>query len=367
MRGVGHQSEQHMSGSRQHFIPRFLMRGFSSKIRKRSYYTWVFTKDNDPYEPNILNIGLERYFYENQEYTLVDEKITEQETKFGEELERIRAIERSCTLDRKFPTEFITHLIVRAKHIRLTLQQTGETLLGIAKEELDSPNKFAKMIINLVKNRPDLIEESLHREFSNRLPTNLSKDQIDHLVKVAISYIPEILTHSHMIDGYVFFNRLFSLMADKMPDNAKDAQLRGLSKEIVPTKFVDRFKGISHWVLRFTKQHSFILGDIGPIGFYAPDNDFRPFIFAKGELSQIFLPISSSQIIVGKTNAKQDDIEVKYLNEASASLSQLYFISNKNNESERNLSKMISTKAINISSDEIINAKVKFKQMLLNE
>jgi Protein of unknown function (DUF4238) len=52
-----------MAGERQHFLPRFLLKGFASRQSRQQFYTWVFQKGKEAFETNILNVGLAKNFY----------------------------------------------------------------------------------------------------------------------------------------------------------------------------------------------------------------------------------------------------------------------------------------------------------------
>jgi len=355
-----------MAGSRQHFLPRFLIKGFSSRIHKNEYYCWVFTKDNNPYEANLQNIGLEKYFYGKSEEMEVDEIITQQEVKYSAQLERVRSINSACTLDSRFPAEFIAHLIFRAKHLRITAQKAGETAISVMQAELNSPEKYYQLFKNIAKNHPEMIEQSLSRELDKRLPPGFPQDQKDILFKKALAFIPQILSNSAFDDIYSFFNNLFAKMAKEMPNIAEGVHIKGLSKGDVPPKFIEKFEGFD-WFLTVAPKHTFILGDIGPIAIYEPSLDFKPFLFAKGKLSQVFLPISDSHMIVGKSYTRQQTPANDTINKASASLSQFFFISCKNRETEQKLSRLISSKSLNISDNEIFDAKQKIRNEWFGE
>lgn len=69
-----------MAGSRHHVIPRFLLRGFASRVtskanKKENIFVWVHSKGKAPYECNIVNVGVEREFY-GQGAQSVDDEIT---------------------------------------------------------------------------------------------------------------------------------------------------------------------------------------------------------------------------------------------------------------------------------------------------
>ena len=88
-----------MAGNRHHYIPRFLQKGFSSKKRKKEVYTFVFTKDKKPYEPNLINVGLETDFYGNPHESTADDKITTEEDKYVGFIEKLRTINSTQSVD----------------------------------------------------------------------------------------------------------------------------------------------------------------------------------------------------------------------------------------------------------------------------
>lgn len=68
-----------MAGNRQHFIPRFLQRGFSNE-KNGKYFTNWYRKDCFKENMIVENIGLENKFYSHYGDSIVDKKITENET-----------------------------------------------------------------------------------------------------------------------------------------------------------------------------------------------------------------------------------------------------------------------------------------------
>ncbi len=341
-----------MAGSRQHFIPRFLQKGFASKVQKQEYYAWVFTKDESPYEANLRNIGLENAFYGKPEESKIDDILTEREDVYSKYVNKLREYDSTRPLEGKMPSEFVTHLMVRAKHIRESFCEVGDVLIDSAKKKLDSPEKIKQMLLNLVVNHPELIEQSLReaidKEFSQEM---FPQDKRDEFVQIAMSTIIPQMLPGLEAEGYELFSQVFAKMEDEMPAVAKEGQIKALSKSVAPEKIVEKLDGL-HWSLNVIAKHTFILGDIGPIARYEPGLHFKPFFFAKGELSQIFLPISDKHIIVGKSSKDSQIPALNEINEVSASLSQYYFISSSNRENEKKLSNMISSKSSIISVDE---------------
>ncbi len=341
-----------MAGSRQHFLPRFLKKGFYSKVRKNEYFTWVFTKEGKPYEANLRNIGLEKFFYGKPEESSIDDDITNQEEIYSKEINSLRLLNASCHLNGSFPSEFITHLIVRAKHLRESFQDTNSVMIDVVQKKLNTPQKCYQMLFNIFLNQPEIIEKSLNEELDKHLPSGFPQQSKKRLVEHLKTLVPQVLPET-AIKGFPVFDQGLSNMIDEMPNFVKQAHIKALSKAgIAPEKFIERFSGLD-WSLIVTKKRTFILGDIGPVIRFEPDLHFQPFLFAKGELGQVFLPISDRHIIIGKSKNDIPIPDFDQINEASAALSQYYFISSENKENEHILSKKIASKSSNISNNEI--------------
>jgi len=46
-----------MAGIRQHILPRFLLKGFASKVVGQEVFTWVYREEGKFFESNIINGG----------------------------------------------------------------------------------------------------------------------------------------------------------------------------------------------------------------------------------------------------------------------------------------------------------------------
>lgn len=48
-----------MAGIRQHILPRFLLKGFASRVQDKKIFTCVYRKGGPQFETTIENVGLE--------------------------------------------------------------------------------------------------------------------------------------------------------------------------------------------------------------------------------------------------------------------------------------------------------------------
>ena len=106
-----------MSGKRQHFQPRFLLKGFSSKRIGDIYFSWLYRKNTIPKEVDIRDIGVEKKFYNNGN-SKIDEAITEEENYLGMLVNKLRCSKYENTLDSKKISLLISHLEIRTRHLR---------------------------------------------------------------------------------------------------------------------------------------------------------------------------------------------------------------------------------------------------------
>lgn len=126
-----------MAGTRQHYLPQFLQRGFASKKTAKACFTWVYRKDKPPFEANIEDVGVERKFYTQGTDSFVDSIITDAES---QEFSRTVALARSANpgviQSSGFPRLF-AHLEVRSRHLREVFGGTTEKFIAKLTEEAE--------------------------------------------------------------------------------------------------------------------------------------------------------------------------------------------------------------------------------------
>lgn len=354
-----------MAGIRQHFFPRFLQKGFASRETRKETYTWVYAVDREPFEANIKNIGVGKYFYGSSEESIVDDLITERESGFSDFIHELRKETHDKKIDSGVPSELITHLIVRSQHTRESLSDSLKLLVDIFQENLSGTEDFKKLVANVWKKNPELIEVNIRKEVIANFPQNTPSQLIDKVVDYHKNNIFCSLDGKYE-DGFLFFKQLFLKMRNEVISIAKGAQIKALSKGVVPDKHLEKYQKLV-WKLFVVPGGNFISGDIGPIGIYNHDNSFQPFLFSKGEIVQVMLPISGSHIVVGGHERPVLMYDQNRINCEIASVSKYYFISSCNNQYSLELKNLIGSKCLNISDDELARTKNDFKGNFFGE
>ena len=354
-----------MAGIRQHFFPRFLQKGFASKETRKETYTWVYAVDRKPFETNIKNIGLGKYFYGSSEESIVDDLITERETGFADFVNELRRETSDKNIDTGIPSELITHLIVRSQHTRESLSDGIKLFVDIFQENLSSTEDFKKLVANVWVKNPELIDGPLRKEVVSNFPPNTPNQLIDKVVDYRKNNIIRYLDGKYE-DGFLLFKQFFLRMRNEVLSIAKGAQIKALSKGVVPDKHLEKYKKMV-WKLFVVPEGNFISGDIGPIGIYDHENTFQPFLFSKGEIVQVMLPISGSHILVGGHERPVLMYDNNRINYEIASVSKYFFISSCNNQFILMLKRLIGSRSLNISDDEFYKVKNQFKEDLFGE
>lgn len=117
-----------MAGKRQHFIPRFLQRGFSIE-KEGKFFSCLCKKEFIKENIVIENIGLENKFYTLDDDSSIDDKITEKETYVYSKIVRELLNGTFNMDDIGSLSDFIFHMEIRTKNLRSNFTNTASHLI----------------------------------------------------------------------------------------------------------------------------------------------------------------------------------------------------------------------------------------------
>lgn len=249
-----------MAGSRHHEVPRFLIRGFASRIvaktkKDDAVFVWFYRKNAEPFECNTLNVGVERGFYREGEFN-IDDEITDLEKKFAL-VNRVRELEDGAKISAQIFLEFIVHLTLRTKHIRESLIDMGafanDKLLG----HFTGQQNLRNYLVRLLTNRRDILIDAFDEDLKKIDVAGFKK----LLARVFIKYAPSQLL-IRMVDAAIpdMAESVKSAQAQNLNQIAKQAHIKSLLKNLVPEPRVEFFQQL-HWYVRRPKE-PLILGDV---------------------------------------------------------------------------------------------------------
>lgn len=340
-----------MSGKRQHYLPRFLLKGFASRMERNEAYTWVYYLGKEPYETNIRNIGLERYFY-GAHQSAADAAITGAETAYSDLLFQLRQETTNRELNNPLIPKFIAHLVVRTKHARQTMGGAGDMLVKLLHKKLGSPEVMSNTLSRYAKEHPERVREIIREELQKATGGVLAPEQLEKLVELLmrnnqhLSAFEDIALHATVITP------LLQTFEKQLPSIIERAHARALTTDHSPEPRVNEIVGLN-WRLLVEPEGSFVLGDIGPVARTDNDERFKGLFLSAGLIREIYLPISDRQVIAGWLNEKGGYPGLDAINKASASLCREFFVAKRKTRKESAYASLIGSSAVHIPENEI--------------
>ena len=297
---------------RQHFLPRFLLKGFASRSRRDHHFIHVFQKDQTPHETNITNIAVVGDFYGREADGGIENDLREPESEHAAVLHRIR-MNGSIDDDPVVLGEFVRQLLVRTRHMRdLTADMAAMLLTMIA--------RFLQTTQAQEHLKEQVIARALSDEpFWDKVRTqglDFTEPQMKYLVDWAM----------RQIDVPSIAHQYSEAAATDIPGAVATGQIDALRRGIVerPVPPDDAV-----WSLVTTEPHLLILGDLAVVG-RTREGYCHP-MQPGADLQAILLPIGHQHLLVGALTSTWGTINP----EASVELSRDFFVSSQNSEHER--------------------------------
>jgi hypothetical protein len=330
-----------MAGINQHYLPRFLLKGFASRIVGKEIFTWAYHKGKNVFEPNIKGISAERYFYGKQGEISADNEITELEGKYGAFIDELRERDNGAQIEDSRVVEFIAHLCIRTKHLRDSLRESTEFLMDKISEYLSDYDNLKKFILGNPKLAEDVVGKMMD---DNQFPP-IYKDMLIMLV----TQLAPLLLDENQPEFRMMVDSLVEPFKTMIPQALKQEHIKLLAKHPIPEPRVEDYKSLRWFV--YTPTNSVILGDVGVLIETGSTKRFKSLNEKDDEIRNIFLPISSTQIIVG-TPLSRPHINFD-INDVIAKCSREFFISSNRSSEMDLLHSKIGEKSEVISKEEL--------------
>jgi len=328
---------------RQHYIPRFLLKGFASREKNDEKYTYVFTKDAKAYETNIINIGIEKYFYNSQNNHKTDDAVTVYEDKHVPFVSDLRTLNETTKVDSQKSLAFIVHMFKRTKHTRESIAEFQKNAFNVIQNSFSSGANSQQRFAHFLKTNRDDIAELMKEKLSKQY-WHLSSIQLDAQIQIQLGKIIKDPSQAPQ-EFFTFFQEVFNRLKNDAPEISKLGQNSALLNEKVKDNYF-RLENSFEWRVFFSDSPNYILGDVGPIGRSKSENDYKTLIPKGQNLEEIVLPISDKHLLVGGYPKNfPSEYNANSINKAIASLSKFFFVSTRNNEKIEELVSIIGSSA----------------------
>lgn len=332
-----------MAGNRQHILPRFLLKGFASRIEGEKTYTWVYPRNHPPVEANIRKVGAERHFYGKQGELSVDDDITEFEGEYAPLFEELRKNRISYELSDKRIANFVTHLVIRTKNFRESFRESSEFMI----EKMSAYFSDFSNIKSIMSGK--YAKEELEKRLKeNKLPRYFRRKS----KKLLKGILPTILD-SNKAEMLMSYEIAFQNIKNSLPRMIKDGHIKGLSKDLTPEPRVNDYQ-LLKWFIYYC-EGPIILGDMGCLFEISDSDRFRFITFENDIIKNIFLPISYNQILIGTSDFEIPHVDLVILNKEIARHSRDFFIASVNSKEISSLVSYIGCDTELISKQEIEN------------
>ena len=310
-----------MSGTRHHFIPRFLQKGFASRLTTKDTYCWTFSIGKEAYQANIKNIGIENLFYSVTSETELDDKITYEEANvYVPLIDRLRTnefgdhdIEPIC--------EMLAHFEIRGQHLRANANLLFSDSMTAFLDIFSDPIKLSNILTKVIAPESKIFIKALEKAgLSQELFQFMLQSEPDLLAPMQLN-ITKIITQEIALQR----ETLPKLLAEA----AKNSHIKVLNETIAPKLRVARYANLDFTVVEYPSG-DLPLGDSIVIFYIEGDRSYKPFLDKDDHLIEVILPLSSRLYLRGllrdKEPAAHPDLGLEI-----ARCSQEYFISSMHN------------------------------------
>ncbi len=312
-----------MAGKRQHYVPRFLQRGFLYDPHCDAERTWLHRRGARARLVGIRDVGVGEYFYSKLRadgVETLDDVITAIEGGLDGELSALRRAPVDEPIDPKVAARLTTHLMLRTAHVRSVFEQGAVQIFNAAIPVLSDPNvvrdhidldklggaaAFQGGVDDALKSLP-LDALAIPHPLARRMLSFMSRERFDSFFAGAGPMIVQALTE----------------MTKNIPVQIREAHNKSL-EAIQNSRWEERLAELS-----WSTQE--VVGAVLPdcvVLAREKGQDFTPLLLSDREkVELVILPLSHDRILVGWAGVKAP-IEVKSLNAGSVACSDSFFIS----------------------------------------
>lgn len=323
-----------MAGRGQHYIPRFLQRGFICNNQEQVYF---YSKiKNEVIKVNISKVGVGRDFYSVPEDTYLDDVITENENRIIYPLiDVLRSLESDDIIDKNTAITLISHFITRTKYIRDLCSEVFKSTLDILESQIATKKAEEEFIKNLVES--NMFKEDLKKEFKQQklIPDDLF---INSLCAQMVKNPNEFPILNQAIKA---MKTVYQKLQNDHHEMVKKSHKKALTNllESSDTKY-DQYENFI-WHLKIYPDDSIILSDNIAMTYNTETKQvYPPFFTNKDNNTQIYMPISHNKLLVGTQN-NSPILEIDQINEYMISISSNFFIASIFNEEHKHQIQLI--------------------------
>jgi hypothetical protein len=321
---------------RQHYVPRFLLRRFAARTAGTEAFVWQFRREQPPVQVNVVNAGVQKYFYGDEDQTL-EQALSAREAKDKEMLD---AIERGADLSTLVHEiwQFAWLQFVRTRAIRQRFESTARQAIARTGANPD-PRSIRRNVLAELERTIDQRVASLFPSLPLKERWKIRQQMVAKAKATPLDFAAEFKT---IID---------QVAALDWPAVSERGHIRGVRKVIADGPNV-RDTGPPQWRCIRTATEPFILGDCVVVGVSAGQTRLP---VSGRQVEALYVPISPSICLVGVGDQPKPLLNVQGINELSASQSLDAMFSSSNGEREASLAPRVGTQELLLTDNALDN------------
>lgn len=328
-----------MSGDRQHFIPRFLQKGFRAGGSRKISRCWVYGPAGRPRSANIADVGLQRRFYALEAETELDDKITAAESDIYAPLVELLTTEGVVAESVSLIPNMLVHFELRSRHVRQNMYGMMEKCSRQLIAKLADPETLDLLLQQHLQPGSTIFDEILKRN-------GISFEQFKSVFGAQGLPLRDVVRR--MTQTYAtHIATLIPVLESTVQTAVKRAHVRILNETLAPSTRVRRLEKLSYSIEKYPSRN-LPLGDSIILFHVKGDRSFKTFLDKDDEIMHVVLPLTSDKYLLGTAENCDANI-VCNLPEQVARCSMSYFISSEDCETLADLQAHIGSNAYWVS------------------
>jgi hypothetical protein len=234
----------------------------------------------------------------------------------------------------------------RTKNLRLAFAESAGLLVRELRNHFKTPGRLPELVKNHMQ-KPGVLDELLQQKLPPGLNTPIARRAFGDFI---VASLPGFFAqHGDMLIQQL--DLTFERMLVEAPNAAADGQIKALREFANDCPKAELF-GQLNWKSVETAD-ALILGDSVCLFKLAGDEIIRPFPESPANIETVFLPISTTRLLVGSKANGSPQVNIEQLNASSARCSREYFVSPCDPNRHGQFQKLIGEGAVFFTPDQI--------------
>lgn len=331
---------------RNHYIPKLLLKRFASQTMGKSTLVWLLSRERGPVEVSVRDAGVSSYFYGDPSNGLED-RLSGVESIQAQTLKRIEDGD-DPSAHAETLRGLVWTLTIRTNALRSQFTSATARLVGHLADSAGDDDAKAAFAARVEDDLDELLPAELAKlppRYRDRALQLLEDPDRRHALR---DRFRDTLLQT---DLQALMHEAFSTIDGVISRSVQDGQIRGLTSMLDRGSAPERFAP-AHWRVERRQAGAFVLGD-GCV--FAVDGDGKAgtLLASSGAWGSIYLPVSSSAVLIASSDPIESVLTDDEINAASVALSAECFFSSLCGAREHQLIERIGSRASLMSDEEM--------------